>query len=173
MSSTPLAQRAGEEIWESNIPGRVFVESTNPSTGRAKSTSCVGKGSRLRISTLDRLIAEEGIRESSNNPFRNGMLTRVDAEADKLDGDVSNALTDTQLFELFALTPAEFIGALDSLTELNVRRLKEACVSQDATNSQVEAIQAVLDKKYPVSSGETPTWREMQGTPNDGVGAQV
>lgn len=169
MSEAVLAERTGEEIWESNIPGRVFVEIVNHN-GRPQSISCVGKGSRLRVKTADRQIAEENIRLPQNNPFRNGMLTRVDSNAGALEGDQSNALTDEALFELFALPPADFVLALDQLTELNIRRLKEAAIPQDATASQVEAIQSVLNEKWPIG-GDTPTYREMTADPDGGVGA--
>lgn len=160
--STTMAERAGEEIWELMVPGRVHVEVTNH-RGRPQNLSVSGKKSRLRISTTDREIAQERIREAEHDPFRNGMLRRVDSKAVDADRD-DNELDDSDLREVFNLTGTEFEDVVRSLSQVNVRRMREMCEEVDATNSQIAFLKQHIEDTWPIG-GTVPSWEEMQRTP--------
>lgn len=148
------------EIWESAIPGRVSVTVTN-SRGNPQTASVMGKGNRLRISASDREVAEEQIRDPQNNPFRNGMLYQVGGPAGEASAD---ALSDDDLAAVFEMTGDEFANVINSLSEVNVRRLKNLTGPIDASRSQVEMLDQVIAERFPVG-GDTPSYREMQGAP--------
>lgn len=156
----PIPARADQEVWELTVPGRVHVAVTNH-LGRPADVTAAGKGGRIRLTTLDRQLAEEGIRDQDLNPFRNGMLVQV---AGPRDGDESNALDDTQMAELFNLGHKEFEEILGELSELNVRRLKAMTTPADASASQIRAIDAIIETKWPIG-GTTPTYEEMMAAP--------
>jgi hypothetical protein len=146
------------EIWESTIPGRVSLTVEN-SQGRPQTISIVGKGSRLRLTQLDRELAEEVIRTPENNPFRNGMLVRVDNGA----GHVPSAeeLSDDDLRAIFELDQSDFRATVDQLGQVNVRRLKSMVVEVDASKSEIEYLDEVIQEKWPIG-GSMPTYDEMQ-----------
>ena len=159
-TARPVPTRDGEEVWELTVPGRVHVEVTNH-LGRPADATAVGKGSRLRLSTLDRQLAEERVRDQALNPFRNGTLVQV---VGAKDGDSANALSDADMLEIFALSPAEFESVIADLTELNIRRLKAMTILADATASQIAAIDDLLQERYPIG-GSMPTYDEMMADP--------
>lgn len=143
------------EIWESTIPGRVSVAITN-SRGRPQQQSVIGRGSRIRISAEDRELAEEGIRHAQNNPFRNGMLYHVNGEETSAD-----ALSDADLKTVFEVSGPEFEATVAELGEVNIRRLRDLTGPVDASRSQVEFLEKLIEERFPVG-GDTPTYREMQ-----------
>lgn len=156
----PVPAREDQEVWELTVPGRVHVAVTNH-LGRPADVTAAGKGARIRLSCLDRQLAEEQVRTADLNPFRNGMLVQV---AGARDGDESNALNDEQMLELFSLKPPQFEKVLEELSELNVRRLKVMTVPADATASQIRMIDAIIERKWPIG-GATPTYVEMMAAP--------
>lgn len=160
--STSMAERAGEEIWELMVPGRVHVEVTNH-RGRPQNLSVVGKKSRLRISTTDREIAQERIRVAENDPFRNGMLRRVDSKVVDTQRD-DNELSDDDLREVFNLTGADFESLVRTLSEVNVRRLREMTEDVDASASQIAFLRKHIEDTWPIG-GTVPSWDEMQRVP--------
>jgi hypothetical protein len=160
--STSMAERAGEEIWELMVPGRVHVEVTNH-RGRPQNLSVSGKKSRLRISTTDREIAQERIREAEHDPFRNGMLRRVDSKVLAAERAV-NELSDEDLREVFNLTGDEFEDMVRSFSEVNVRRMAGMTEEVDASNSQIAFLKQYIADTWPIG-GTVPSWEEMQQAP--------
>lgn len=152
--------KPGEEIWELNVPGRVHVEVTNH-LGHPTNRTVAGKGSRLRISTMDRELAEEQIRNAEHNPFRNGMLMPVGGSADR---DAAQ-LSDEDLASLFTdAKDKEFDEILSGLSEVNVRRMAAMAQPVDASLSQSAMIKEQIENRWPIG-GTTPTWEEMQQKP--------
>jgi len=145
------------EIWESTIPGRVSLTVEN-SRGQQQTVSVSGKGSRLRLSQLDRELAEEVIRKPENNPFRNGMLVRVDGKGHAPSPD---ELSDDDLKAIFELDQSDFQNTVRELGQVNVRRLKAMVVEVDASKSEMEFIDEVIQEKWPIG-GSMPTYEEMQ-----------
>lgn len=159
---TAMAERAGEEIWELMVPGRVHVEVTNH-RGRPQNLTVIGRNSRLRISTTDREIAQERIRTPENDPFRNGMLRRIDSQANDAERD-ANELSDEDLTHVFNLSGAEFEEMVRSFSQTNVRRMKAMAEDVDATASQIAFLKSYIDEKWPIG-GTVPSYEEMQRAP--------
>lgn len=165
----------GKEIWESTVPGRISVTVTDE-RGRETTESVLGKGKRLRLRALDRQINEERIRDEQNNPFTNGMLICInrptvaagDGEPEVPVGASDNELSDDDLAGLFDLDVVDFEPAVQSLTEVNVRRLKMLAVERDAKASQIGFINDYIQEKWPVGK-DTPTYREITGRPANAI----
>jgi hypothetical protein len=159
---TPTA-RPGEEIWETLVPGRIWVTTTDD-RGKTKDTS-VGPqvGSRLRIKSLDREVAQDSILDDASDPFTNGFLKRVDADQnlDELTAS-EQALTTEELVELFSKTGNAFQAGVRRLNELNVRRLREMAEALDAKASQISFLDSHIEENYR-GGGDTPTYRELKG----------
>lgn len=151
------------EVWELTLPGRVHVNVTNH-LGREKGLSAVGKGGRLRLSTLDRELNEEQIRVPQLNPFRNGMLVQVGGP--KLEGDQrKEAIPDEDLAEFFAVTGEEdFRELIEEVGEVNLRRLQMMAEdpSINVTVTQSNMIKELIQERYPIG-GDTPSYRELMG----------
>lgn len=158
-------RRAGEEIWETTVTGRVWVETTND-RGQPRAMSVGGRaGARLRISAEDREIAQERIINRELDPFTNGSLIRVDSDQQSDERTKStDALNTEQLVEVFAKTGKAFQAKVDGFNELTVRRLLDMAEDVDATNSQINYLKKSIEERWPVG-GDTPTYREMQGDP--------
>lgn len=157
-----LATRPDEEIWESCVKGRVWVEVTDY-RGAPKVVSVVGVGSRLRITTGDRQRNQEALRNPQDDPFINGMMRRIDGPAES-DEYTTSAQTHSEedLQGVFALEQAAFEEYVAELNELNVRRMKEMAPTY-ASVLQDKFLTDQIATRWPIG-GDTPTYREMQGS---------
>jgi hypothetical protein len=155
--------RAGEEIWETLVPGRVWVAVTDD-RGREKAISVGPKvGARLRIKSLDREVAQDAILNDDSDPFTNGLLRRVDADQQDEESTASEqVLTTEQLMDVFGRTGMAFQSAVKKLNELNVRRLREMAEALDAKASQIAFLDTFLEENFR-AGGDTPTYRELKG----------
>lgn len=154
----PMLTRDGEEIWELQTNGRVWVEVTvDRQRGTTKMRNVQGKGNRLRIVTEDRKMAQERVREARHDPFTNGMLLRVDADQQAEPDTASpSALSDADLAKIFTYKqPARFLAAVEDLSEISLRRLW--ALAQDDENvasSQKTKISEFLNNKFGVNRGK-------------------
>lgn len=155
--------REGEEIWETTTDGLVWVPIVD-SRGREKNVKVGGKqGSRLRISTEDRELAEERFIEVERSPFRNGLLSRIDSRkesAEPVEGD--QGLTTEQLMAGFAKNGNAFQAFVNGLNELNQRRMLEMAGAVDASVAQQSFLQETVAKYRPMGEGAQPSYVEMQ-----------
>lgn len=136
------------EVWELTIDGRVSVNLHLPG-GTVRNISRKGKGQRLRLSTYDRKVAQEACRLDNNDAFANGMLVRVDLAGAQVPKS-SNELDDQALADIFKLDEYDYLGTLDTLTEVNVRRLKDLAKKHKATAVQLDAINDMIEAKWKV-----------------------
>jgi ABC-type ATPase with predicted acetyltransferase domain len=148
------------EIWELTIPGRVCMHVHLPG-GVVREIAGEGIGQRMRMTTYDRKVAQEVVRDPNNDPFINGMLVRVDIASKKVP-KTPNELDDAALAEIFKLDDDDFVATLDTLTEVNVRRLKAMCRKAKATTVQAEAINDLIAAKWKIG-GDTPSNKEARG----------
>ena len=158
-AKTITVSRPDEEIWECTIPGRVSMDVSNE-RGGTKHISVIGNGKRLRINTIDRERAEEVIRDGQNNPFRNGMLVRIDAN----NGEhvpSADELTDDDLKVMFELDNDTFEAMVPELSEVNIRRLSVLAKAVDARQAQVEFLKTYAEEHFAIG-GTVPSWEEMQ-----------
>lgn len=162
-----MAATAETETWELNIDGRVSM-AVSGARGQEKNLTAKGKGQRIRLTTEDRELAEEVIRDSQNNPFINGMLSQISGPVrERREGDFEEKqqMDDEELAGCFALDDADFIATLDAFSEPNVRRLRTLFKDRGGKVSQQEILNEYIETKWPASSGDTPTYREMDGAP--------
>jgi hypothetical protein len=150
-----MAER--REIWESTIPGRVTLEIAD-AKGRTQTLTTLGKGQRIRITTDDREIVEEGIVEAEHNPFKNGMLFRVDTGAHERS---TEEISDAELAAIFDLGQDDFRSTVTALGQVNVRRLKNMVADVDASKSEIEFLDQLIEERWPLG-GSMPSYDEMQ-----------
>ena len=156
-----LTAREGEEIWQTTTDGTVWVQTTD-GRGGSREVSVGGRtGAVLRIKTLDREIAQEAIFDIDADPFRNGLLKRVDADQNENENtSTDQAYTTEELLKVFSKSGNAFQSFVNKLNEVNVRRMKDIADSVDATQSQVAYLEKVIEEKYR-KHGDTRTYREM------------
>lgn len=146
------------EVWEATTGGRVWVETTlDPAKGTTKMRSVVGKGNRLRISTEDRLVAQERTRDKKNDPFTNGLLLRVDDDQQKDDTTKSpSAASDEDLKKIFKMRQiARFTSAVDDLSEVSLRRLVTLSKEDESISvAQKERMTEMLNDKFGPNRGK-------------------
>jgi hypothetical protein len=157
------------EVWESNVMGRISVNVPGP-RDTTKKLSVLGKGQRIRIQPEHRELAEEGIRDQQNNPFANGKLSQVggpERVAPQRDDDFTSdqRFSDEDLAIFFSLSPDDFGTALRELSEANVRRLETLFKDKGGTVAQQEVIREYIEERWPVTSGDTASYREMRQSP--------
>lgn len=156
-----MRTRDGEEVWESAVPGQVWLEITDEK-GRSRPVVVRGYG-KLRIRAEDREIVQDGVVDPQFDPFTNGSLVRVDQDQGADPRTASPFALDTErLVGIFALPTAGFQEAVDGLNEITVRRMLGMVDAVDAAASQVAYLQAVVRERWPVG-GDTPTYRELKG----------
>ncbi len=149
-SKSKVTARAGEEVWELTTGGAVWVKVLD-SKGVERDKSVKGRGSRLRLSTADRQIAQERIRKAKNDPFTNGTLILLAGDEEAREETASpSALTDEELLGLLAKKQsAPFKKSLEELSEVAYRRLRALLKdNDDVTALQQKALQEVYDANY-------------------------
>lgn len=154
MDEKKFAVRPGEEAWELNTPGRVWVEVVlDASKGTTKMLTAVGKGSVLRLKTEDRQFSQERCRMKKHDIFTNGIMTRLDAD---VSGDPElaspSAVSDDDLKTIFAYKQvARFKNAVMDLTEVAARRMLALVDDVDATKAQSDFLEEHIKDTWPVN----------------------
>ena len=147
-----MVTREGEEIWQLCTGGRVWVEVTVDKTrGTTKMKNVQGKGSRLRILTEDRKLAQERVRDKKNDPFTNGLMMRIDADQQVEEDTASpSAVSDETLKKIFTYKQnARFITAMEDLTEISLRRLWALAEDdENVSNAQKNLVSDHLNSKF-------------------------
>ena len=134
------------ETWESLVPGAVWYQ-VSDAFGRVASRQVEGTGSRLSISSQDRILNTEAAR--GKGPFTDGSLTLVkggktlDAAAvEQATGETSDIMLDSQLKGYFSMRQPRLGRLLKEMSDLNLGRLSD--LMDDETPRSVE--QAVKDE---------------------------
>lgn len=169
------------EIWELQTPGRVSME-VKGEYGNPRRITAKGQGSRLRLTAHDRRIVQEKIRYPQNDPFKNGKMVRINradeearaaaaAEGRTISEDppAPDEMNDEQLNSIFLLEGDEFQATVKGLSEFNVRRLKKNATTFDASLSQIAFLNDYIEETWPVTSGSTPSYDELQARPISAV----
>lgn len=150
-----------EEQWITTGQGTIYVNTTNLE-GRTVSTAVGGRPEAiLRITTYDRLRNQETTVDRKDDPFTNGMLIRTDADQQADPTTKSpDAMNDQQVIEVFGLDKPQFREFVSELGEYSVRRLLEKCEEVDATTSQKQLLEDLV-QKWAVG-GSTPMYEELK-----------
>lgn len=142
------------ESWEMTVPGRVWVQTTghNRFGQPVQKDVSVGPnkiGAKLKISVADREMNQEMVERADLDPFRNGTLVRVKG-GDPADPGVAStdALSGTELTLLFEKSGNAFQSAVNALGEIPVRRMRALCDAIDASASQRDYLDEVINDRY-------------------------
>lgn len=146
----------GVEVWETTIPGAVWVTVANRRGEEKQVKVGPSKGARLRIRVDDREYTQDRILNEASDVFSNGTLRRIDNltkdQADVESDLASGHFTDTVLAHVLAMEQAEFEQAVLAMGERGVRSMKAFALANDARVSQLEFIQSEIDEKYKIEA---------------------
>jgi hypothetical protein len=149
------ARTPDEEVWAIQVPGRVSLRVTqfNRFGQPVEAILVMGPnraGQQFRIKTVDREENQARCMAVDNDPFRNGMLVRIDADQQGVPETHSgDALTTEQLLEIYDLaTQRSFEKRVKALGEVPLRRLAEVGESMDCSHLQIEFVRGLLDERY-------------------------
>lgn len=151
---TKLVPLEGEEIWELQIPGTVYLRTVaHNEFGQPMWTDRVlgpnKKGLQFRITTVDRIANQNKVADDTNDPFKNGILVRCDVDQ-QLDVATASpgAITATDLAGMFGQHGVVFEDSLEPLSEINLRRLLDLAQDLDASHSQVLKIEETIQRRF-------------------------
>lgn len=154
----------GKETWEMQTGGTVYVESLiDPVRGLTKMLKASGKGARVRISTMDRKLAQERTREKKHDPFTNGLMLRVDSDQQEDEETASpSAMTDSGLTKLFAFKQqARFRAAIGDLTEVSFRRLMALSEEdENVTAVQLNILKEHFNSTFSINRGKDESMKD-------------
>jgi hypothetical protein len=157
------------ETWEITTPGRVWVQTTTYSRHNQPVIKDVSLGpnkvgQKVKITAADREMNQERVADVKHDPFRNGLLVRVDADQNT-DPDTAStdALTAQQLMDIFAKHGSPFRAAVDALGEVPIRRLREMADAVDATVKQVSYLDEVIDERYRIAASQPDAIFDLSG----------
>ena len=149
-----LPARDGEEVWAIQVPGAVTLRVTtfNRFGQAVEGQMTVGPnrtGQQFRLKTEDREENQARCMDPEHDPFRNGMLVRVDADQQADENTAStDALTTEQLLEIYDLEGATFETRVRALGELPLRRLAEVGESMDCSHRQITFVRELIAERY-------------------------
>lgn len=142
-----------EEVWASTTGGVVWVHKKDPlRPGNWVEKFIGGPGNvKLRLTVEEREHNEELVAYDNDhlNPFKNGLLVRVDVPSDKRG---RFEVTDEELITLFnAGENDEFLATIEQIpSEVLLRRmLKLATNDPDARASRLKALSDLIHERYP------------------------
>lgn len=156
----PSPLEGHEEVWETNVLGRVWLNVTNKRDEIVPIS--ITKGQKLRITKRDREMNQDRIKLPERDPFTNGVFRRIDADQNTDPRTVStDALSTEELIAIFAKNGGQFEKAVSALQETPIRRMYVLADDLDATVNQVKFLKELLESRYGVG-GDTPTYRELK-----------
>jgi len=156
-----MPARAGEEVWAIQVPGAVSLKITtfNRFGQAVEGQMTVGpnrQGTEFRIKVEDREENQARIMDPGHDPFRNGMLVRVDANQQTIPETASpDALTTEDLLDIYDLEGAKFEARVRSLGELPMRRLAEVGESMDCSHRQITFVRELLQERFAKGGPQT------------------
>ena len=139
------------ESWEITTEGRVWLQVTSFTRHGQPIDKDVSLGPRkigqkLKISVADRERNQENVSNPAHDPFLNGLLVRTDADQNTVAATTSvDALSTADLLVIYELRGEEFRQALVGLGQVPIRRLREMAEAVDATSTQINALEDVID----------------------------
>lgn len=142
-----------EEVWQITVPGTIHLQVTQYSRHGGQPVTAdlsVGPGRKdwqIRISTEDREYNQGLCSDPLLDPFRNGLLFRVDKDqkADEETAPIDAAVSTQDLLDIYSKNGNAFHAAVDKLSEMTLRRLRDMAEAVDASFAQVQHIDSVLE----------------------------
>ena len=146
----------GVEVWETTIPGAVWVTVADRRGNERQVKVGPTKGARLRIKSVDRENTQDMILNEGSDPFSNGTLRRIDTlpKGDTVEADfAAGHWTDAVLAHVLGIEDSrDFANTVSKMNERGVRSLKAYALEHDARVSQLETIQSEIDEHYKIEA---------------------
>jgi len=111
------------------------------------------RGHKFWISQSDRMANQMMVADVAFDPFRNGTLTRVDADQHTDPNTASDqALTDEQIIEMLDLSVAELEDRVSRLAEIPMRRVLDLATAMDVSHQKLTLIEDIIKDRYAAGS---------------------
>lgn len=134
--------RPDEEVWENTGAGKVHVRVADPRRPKGTRVHTVEGHGRIRLSTEEREYNSMEFFEAHKDPFRNGVLRRLDVPTEEkpLDPEYKEdqALYDADLVALLAKSGNAFQAAVKGLDQRNCERMRELVNADDSPATQAQ-----------------------------------
>jgi hypothetical protein len=146
--------RDGEEVWAIQVQGAVSLRITtfNRFGQAVEGLMTIGPnraGTQFRLKVEDREENQARCVGPEFDPFRNGMLVRIDADQQQDPQTAStDALTTEQLLDIYELPTAKFEARVRSLGEMPLRRLADVGESMDCSHRQIGFVRDLIAERY-------------------------
>lgn len=142
------------ETWEVRVDGTIYLNVLKATRFGAvvEEQLKLGprrKGHRFEISPDDRRDNQRRIIDPEQDPFRNGMLMRVDGNQQDIPETKSEAvLSSEEELEILDLPEAEFRDRIASLPELPVRNIRSVAEAAGASHSKVTWLDEHIAERF-------------------------
>lgn len=136
-----------KEVWQNVSGSQIYIRILDP-RGNEKFTH-IRPNQKITISPLERRINQDRTATEKGDFFKNGMLTAVrliNTEEDYADLATNpNLISESEIADMFSLTPAKFKNRINEITNFTViRRLIDYAEREDtkASMPQMRALEA-------------------------------
>lgn len=142
------------EIWEMRVDGTIILNvlKSNRWNQPIEDLLTIGpnrKGSRFEISEEDRKDNQRRVAAVEHDPFKNGMLLRVDEDQQETPETASAAvLTDDDYLEIIDLPEDEFRKRVTELPEVPVRALRNLAEGAGASHGKVVWLDEHINERF-------------------------
>lgn len=153
-----LKAKPGEEIWQINVLGTVnlLITKRDRNGNIVDGELSIGPnrlGHQFKITTADREENQMRVYDDKLDPFRNGMLVRIDADQQAEETTQSeHALSTDDLTKILEKHGQPFQSTVRALSELNARRLLALAHALDASAKQVEFLEDHVREAFTAGS---------------------
>lgn len=159
MTTTPVAAPPQQpehkmETWEMRAEGRVILNvlKANRFGVPIESQLTIGpnrRGYRFEISPDDRKENQQLVMDAQHDPFRNGLLLRVD-QAQNADPETVSAvaLSDDEMLSIIDLPEEEFRTKVASLNEVATRQVRDLATAAGASHGKVTWLDEHIREAY-------------------------
>lgn len=162
-----LQPRDGMEVWQMQIPGTIILNVLKPNRlgQQVAERLVIGPnqvGFQFHLAPSDRDENQRAVRDPNGDPFRNGMLVRVDKDQQQDPNTASkDALSDEELMDICDMRQAEFEAAVSNLGEVSVRRTLAIATQLDVSHKKVSFLEEHIRERFAVG-GPQPSLSEAR-----------
>lgn len=143
-----------KETWEMRVQGTVYLRVLKATRFGAviEDELKIGprrKGHRFEISAEDRRDNQRRVADAAHDPFRNGMLQRIDADQQAVEETKSDAtLSSDDELEILDLPDDEFRARVSELSEIPVRNIREIAEAAGASHTKVAWLDEHIRERF-------------------------
>lgn len=149
------------ETWEMRVDGKIVLNvlKTTRFGQPIEAILTIGpkrKGMRFTINADDRKDNQRIVAAVEHDPFKNGMLLRIDEDQQAEEETQSEAaLTDEQYLEILDLDDAAFATRVATLPEVPVRNLRQLAEGAGASHTKVTWLDQHIHDRFQPGGPQT------------------